>query len=68
MLRKANERQRIDRVFSRNANVKHIGHVKLINMEDFCQLDLRLTQNTYKGSYERCGNIIVYDLLMMYFR
>ena len=44
--------KRIDRVFSRDANVK------LIAMEDFCQLDLRLTQDKYKGSYERCGNII----------
>ena len=44
--------KRIDRVFSRDANVK------LIAMEDFCQLDLRLTQDKYKGSCERCGNII----------
>ena len=27
-------------------------------MEDFCQLDLRLTQDKYKGSYERCAKII----------
>ena len=27
-------------------------------MEDFCQLDLRLTQDKYKGSCERYGNII----------
>lgn len=27
-------------------------------MEDFCQLDLRLTSDKYKGSYERCGKII----------
>ena len=44
--------KRIDRVFSKDSNVK------LITMEDFCQLDLRLTQDKYKGSYERCGNII----------
>ncbi len=44
--------KRIDRVFSKDSNVK------LIAMEDFCQLDLRLTQDKYKGSYERCGNII----------
>ena len=44
--------KRIDRVFSKDSNVK------LIAMEDFCQLDLRLTQDKYKSSYERCGNII----------
>lgn len=27
-------------------------------MEDFCQLDGRLTEDKYKGSYERCGKII----------
>ena len=44
--------KRIDRVFSKDYNVK------LIAMEDFCQLDLRLTLDKYKSSYERCGNII----------
>ncbi|MDD2213406.1 MAG: HipA domain-containing protein [Oscillospiraceae bacterium] len=27
-------------------------------MEDFCQLDLRLTQDKYNGSYERCAKLI----------
>ena len=27
-------------------------------MEDFCQLSGRLTQDKYRGSYERCGSII----------
>ena len=27
-------------------------------MEDFCQLDRRLTQDKYKGSYERCAKVI----------
>lgn len=27
-------------------------------MEDFCKLDGRLTEDKYKGSYERCGKII----------
>ena len=30
----------------------------LLAMEDFCQLDGRLTQDKYKGSYERCAKII----------
>jgi serine/threonine-protein kinase HipA len=30
----------------------------MLAMEDFCQLDLRLTQDKYRGSYERCARII----------
>ena len=33
-------------------------YMKMLAMEDFCQLDLRLTQDKYKGSYERCAKII----------
>ncbi len=43
--------RRVDRLFVKNA-------VKMLAMEDFCQLDLRLTQDKYKGSYERCSKII----------
>lgn len=43
--------KRVDRVFEK-------GTVKMLAMEDFCQLDLRLTQDKYKGSYERCAKII----------
>lgn len=32
--------------------------IKMLAMEDFCQLDLRLTQDKYRGSYERCAKII----------
>lgn len=31
---------------------------KTLAMEDFCQLDGRLTEDKYKGSYERCAKII----------
>ncbi len=31
---------------------------KMLAMEDFCQLDLRLTEDKYRGSYERCAKII----------
>lgn len=31
---------------------------RMLAMEDFCQLDLRLTEDKYRGSYERCGKII----------
>ncbi len=43
--------KRIDRI-------KQNGSVKLLAMEDFCQLEERLTQDKYKGSYERCAKII----------
>lgn len=43
--------KRVDRKFEKSA-------VKMLAMEDFCQLDLRLTQDKYKGSYERCAKII----------
>lgn len=43
--------RRIDRIIDNNS-------VKILAMEDFCQLDLRLTQDKYKGSYERCAKVI----------
>ena len=44
--------RRIDRIFTGNAETR------MLAMEDFCQLDLRLTHDKYKGSYERCAKII----------
>lgn len=32
--------------------------IGMLAMEDFCQLDLRLTEDKYRGSYERCAKII----------
>ncbi len=32
--------------------------VEMLAMEDFCQLDLRLTEDKYRGSYVRCAKII----------
>ena len=34
------------------------GEIELLAMEDFCQLDGRLTADKYHGSYERCAKII----------
>ncbi len=42
--------KRIDRVFGKSCG--------MLAMEDFCQLDGRLTEDKYLGSYERCGKII----------
>ncbi|MGI5971948.1 MAG: type II toxin-antitoxin system HipA family toxin [Oscillospiraceae bacterium] len=61
--------KRVDRVFEKN------NKVRILAMEDFCQLDLRLTQDKYKGSYERCSKIIqkyssraMLDLTELYMR
>lgn len=43
--------KRVDRIIERTS-------VKKLAMEDFCQLDGRLTADKYKGSYERCAKII----------
>ena len=46
--------KRIDRVLpSRKA-----PQLRRLAMEDFCQLDHRLTENKYLGSYERCAKIV----------
>ena len=48
---------------------------QMLAMEDFCQLEGRLTEDKYRGSYERCGKIVSkysanpgLDLAEMYFR
>ncbi len=43
--------KRVDRNFTDDK-------VEMLAMEDFCQLDLRLTEDKYRGSYERCAKII----------
>lgn len=43
--------KRIDRIIAKDS-------VQILAMEDFCQLDYRLTQDKYRGSYERCAKII----------
>lgn len=44
--------RRIDRIFMKGMKTQ------VLAMEDFCQLDLRLTQDKYRGSYERCAKVI----------
>lgn len=60
--------KRIDRI-------KNEGGFSMLAMEDFCQIDERLTQDKYKGSYERCAKIIArysarsgFDLSELYLR
>lgn len=47
--------RRIDRNFSDGSK-----DMQMYAMEDFCQLSNRLTQDKYRGSYEKCAKII-YD-------
>lgn len=46
--------RRIDRILPQNQSES----LKLFAMEDFCQLDYRLTEDKYRGSYERCAKIV----------
>ena len=46
--------KKVDRIITRNKRVK----VKKYAMEDFCQLEGRLTVDKYRGSYERCAKIV----------
>lgn len=46
--------KRIDRILPNSKT----GQTQMLAMEDFCQLDGRLTQDKYRGSYERCAKII----------
>lgn len=44
--------RRIDRVLNKT------NQIEMLAMEDFCQLDGRLTQDKYRGSYELCAKLI----------
>ena len=46
--------KRIDRILPARS---HPG-TELLAMEDFCQLDQRMTEDKYRGSYERCSKVI----------
>jgi serine/threonine-protein kinase HipA len=46
--------RRIDRILPTRKN----SELQLLAMEDFCQLERRLTENKYQGSYERCAKVI----------
>lgn len=46
--------KRVDRVLP----TKKDPTLKLLAMEDFCQLEQRLTENKYQGSYERCAKVV----------
>ena len=45
--------RRVDRVYTQDDI-----SVQMLAMEDFCQLDQRMTQDKYRSSYERCVKVI----------
>lgn len=46
--------RRIDRRVSNEIKAE----IQMLAMEDFCQLEGKLTQDKYRGSYERCAKVI----------
>ena len=46
--------KRIDRILPTGKKQQF----EMLAMEDFCQLEMRLTENKYQGSYERCAKVI----------
>ncbi len=46
--------KRIDRILPTSRNKQ----TQMLAMEDFCQLDNRITADKYHGSYERCAKIV----------
>jgi len=46
--------RRIDRVLPTKKNPE----LTILAMEDFCQLEQRLTEDKYQGSYERCAKVV----------
>ena len=46
--------RRIDRILP----TRKKPELELLAMEDFCQLDQRLTEDKYRGSYERCAKVV----------
>lgn len=51
-------RDRLVYITKRIDRVKEGKETKRLAMEDFCQLGQRLTEDKYRGSYERCATII----------
>ena len=45
-------------ITKRADRIMNTDRTAMLAMEDFCQLDLRLTEDKYRGSYERCAKII----------
>lgn len=72
---KMNSKGELAYITKRIDRVQVDGKMQMLAMEDFCQLEERLTEDKYKGSYERCARVIkkyssmaIFDLTELYLR
>ena len=72
---KMNSKGELAYITKRIDRVQVDGKMQMLAMEDFCQLEERLTEDKYKGSYERCAKVIKkyssmakFDLTELYLR
>lgn len=72
---KMNSKDELAYITKRIDRVNTDGKMQMLAMEDFCQLEERLTEDKYKGSYERCAKVIKkyssmakFDLTELYLR
>lgn len=72
---KMNNKGELAYITKRIDREKVADKIQMLAMEDFCQLEERLTEDKYKGSYERCASVIKryssmarYDLTELYLR
>ena len=72
---KMNNKGELAYITKRIDRVQVDGKMQMLAMEDFCQLEERLTEDKYKGSYERCAKVIKkyssmakFDLTELYLR
>lgn len=72
---KMNSKGELAYITKRIDRVQVDGKTQMLAMEDFCQLEERLTEDKYKGSYERCAKVInkyssmaKFDLTELYLR
>ena len=59
LLRISSDRRQFAYITKRIDRIKKGKRVQMLAMEDFCQLENRLTVDKYKGSYERCAKVIL---------
>ena len=72
---KMNSRGELAYITKRIDRTQVDSKMQILAMEDFCQLEERLTEDKYKGSYERCAKVIKkyssmakFDLTELYLR
>ena len=58
LIRMASQNAGIAYITKRIDRISQNSTPQMLAMEDFCQLDGRLTEDKYRGSYERCAKII----------